>query len=300
MKSLTISVPAKTFIAGEYLALKGQGALVFCSEPYFKIKISQKPSLSNPFHSQSQAGKFWHKHEDFFSQFSIDFFSPLALGGLGASTAEFISLHALFQLQESIWVEQERFLDIHEMLNDYLSLSPQNYYLPSGADLVAQVQGGFTYFHKESGKIQTFFWPFSDLVLLLIGTKIKLATHEHLKNLSHFDSTNLDLIMQQMHDSLKTLKQSDFVLAFNAYAEELKRLGFLVQHCQKMIEDMQDPGILGKKGCGALGADIVALLVERPYAEQIKNKYNVISSSDEIAHGVHIFLEKEALLDYRG
>jgi mevalonate kinase len=296
MKTLQIHVPAKTFLAGEYLALKGLGALVFCSKPIYKFQVSKKSQNVCPFHPQSPAGKFWNSQQKFFQEWHIELTSK-ALKGFGSSTAEFIVVHMLWQLQNSIWIEQERFIDIHQMLKDYQEVAKTEKQTPSGADLVAQVCGGLTYFHKESGKIQTFSWPFQELSLLLLKTQVEVKTHEHLEQLQDFESAELEKIFQDLHLALKKVDEDRFVKAFTAYGEELKRLGFWSPASQEFLKNLNLDGVKAQKGCGAMGADVVAVIMAKKALQETLS-VNLIATEKDIAPGAKIILDQEKLLEY--
>ena len=265
MRSLQISIPGKTFLAGEYLALKGLGALVFATNPRFKTQVRELPSGSvptaSPFHQLSPAGVFWQEHAEFFGRYQIEFTPLPGLGGWGASTAEFISLHSLWQMRDSLWVEQERFFDLHLMLNDYRRVSGKKAlgFLPSGADLVAQVRGGLTYFDGQNGKIQTFSWPFKNLKMKLIATGHKLATHDHLAQLKDFSEDGLVKAVSQCHEGLRTVDQDQFINGIKLMAAGLLELGFVASETQRILREFELPGVLVTKGCGALGADVIAI-----------------------------------------
>jgi mevalonate kinase len=265
--TLSLTIPGKTFLAGEYLALKGLGALVFASKPKFQFLIKEVPEksrgepLKGPFHPDSPAGLFWQEQIDFFSKYTIELKSVLRLGGWGSSTAEFIALHALYQLRETLWIEQERIFDLHQMLRDYRRLAGVQSlgFPPSGADLVGQVAGGLTHFNGLDGKIQTFSWPFEKLKLKLLATGRKLATHEHLKTLKDFPTEGLQSAVDLCHQGLKAVDDARFIEGLKLVSEALSGLGFVAPETQRLLEQFQMPGLLAAKGCGALGADVILL-----------------------------------------
>ncbi|MGE0633718.1 MAG: hypothetical protein AB7O96_14990, partial [Pseudobdellovibrionaceae bacterium] len=123
--SLKLSIPGKTFLVGEYLALSGGAALIVCTEPRFKMKVKLKGSEANSsglvgIHPQSPAGKFYSENQDVFSSFSLEFTDPYeGRGGFGASTAQFAMLYALNTWKDTILLEPERQLDLRELLEDY-------------------------------------------------------------------------------------------------------------------------------------------------------------------------------------
>ena len=69
MATYHLSVPSKTFIVGEYIALKGGPTLILSTNPRFELKATS----SNPYfsdieklaHPDSPAGKLIRKDRDF-------------------------------------------------------------------------------------------------------------------------------------------------------------------------------------------------------------------------------------------
>lgn len=272
LRRAKIFIPSKTFLAGEYLALKGQGAITFASTPRFQLQLAESSQRQEqPFHENSPAGRLWLENQNFFETYSFSFglekseqlgsaTQNFSGAGFGGSTAEFIGLHTVLQLRETLWIEQERIFDLHRMLADYqrLSRNPFARFEPSGADLVGQVRGGITYFGRENGKIQTFAWPFPDLKLMLFSTGHKLKTHEHLETLADFPTGNLLMAVEICHQSLRLVDQEQFVKGLIVAQQALYELGFVAPKTQELINKLQGLGALVAKGCGALGADVVA------------------------------------------
>jgi mevalonate kinase len=258
MTALRLSLPGKTFLAGEYLALSGGPALLAAVEPRFELVVEKNNSKGeNPFHADSPAGQLWLRHQSYLQDFSLAFIDPhQRQGGFGGSTAEFALLHMFVQLKDSLWVGAQANFDLHGMLNDYRATCAGR---ASGADLIGQVRGGITLFVRERGQIQNYPWLFSDIGFFLAKTGRKLKTHEHLLNLSAFPTEGFANAMKAVEKSFLDFNSDIFIDGINAYAGELKKCGFVAEHTGQLLSGLSHPDILAKKGCGAMGADVIAV-----------------------------------------
>jgi mevalonate kinase len=293
MKSFELSIPGKTFVAGEYLALTGQPALVVGTEPRFTLAVTEGAADQNPFHPASPGGQLWSQHQDFFSRFELVFQDPYQIGGFGASTAQFALLHGLYQLQEKRYVEAERFYDWHRMLGDYRSLKCEGA-PPSGADLIGMVAGRMTWFDRNNGKIQTFGWPFQETEFFLAHTGQKLATHEHLKALGSFETEALKRAMTTIHQGLTQIDFNLFVEGLKAYRGELRSQAKEAAYTGEKVRKLEEsPEVIFAKGCGALGSDVIFVLSLKKNSEKTRslleqNQLKVIADSSQIAVGLQI------------
>ncbi len=100
--SMVFSIPGKTFLAGEYLALYEGPTLVFLSQPYFELSVNKGHGETAGIHKESPAGLFIRKHQEYFANFDLKFIDPYSgRGGFGASTAQFLGCYALWLFKES-------------------------------------------------------------------------------------------------------------------------------------------------------------------------------------------------------
>ncbi|WP_229776915.1 hypothetical protein, partial [Alicyclobacillus cellulosilyticus] len=84
------SIPAKTFLLGEYAVLANGPALILTTSPCFKISMVAESSLSG-IHPESPAGKYWTNCKQ---AKGLSFYDPYhGLGGMGASSAQFIGAY---------------------------------------------------------------------------------------------------------------------------------------------------------------------------------------------------------------
>lgn len=199
-----LSVPAKTFILGEYLVLRGGMAILLTSYPSFVLNVSagkDAPSfLSEPINYESPAGNFINRHLNFYKNFSLEFFDPYkGIGGLGASSAQFALVYAL-KMHLKNGTDEELF---HALEAYSHSAWNGEGFAPSGADIIAQLKGGLCLFHPEKQTINTMEWPFTSLDYCLIHTNNKITTHNHLKSLDKLDVSGLDNIVEEGLSSLE-------------------------------------------------------------------------------------------------
>jgi mevalonate kinase len=296
MKIADLSVGGKTFIAGEYLALKGGPALINATQPRFQLEVfSEQGESHNIFHPQSPAGQFWNLHSDFFSKVHLNFIDPYQIGGFGASSAQFALLHSLWQVRDKIFVEAERFYDWHLMLQDYRQLAHQGSgYPPSGADVVGACAGGLTWFDRLHGKVQTFAWPFLEIEFFVAHTGNKLATHEHLKSLENFETQEFESAMKLVHDGLSQVNFDDFLLGLQNYRTTLMNQGRVAAFTQEKVQELESHSeVLFAKGCGAMGSDVILVLCEKAHAKKVLKQIeslglNLIADSSKISRSLHI------------
>lgn len=265
-----IELPGKTFLFGEYLATQGGPSLIFTSTPLFKLQCIQSLSPSLPFHPESPAGKFHKTYEKKLQNYHFSFINPYGLGGLGASTAEFLSLY-LFTKQLLTLPD----LKNHELVTLYQSFNSSKGTLPSGADLIAQYHTGISYFNPAQKKQCSHLWPFETLSLLLFHTNQKLATHEHLKSLTLNDIIpELKTIAESTYKAFQKGEEKTFTEGIQHYGKALESSKLIAPHTQKILKKIQnDPNILASKGCGALGADVILIVCRPQHKEAITQQF---------------------------
>lgn len=295
---MLISCPSKTFLLGEYLALKGEPCLLVSTEPRFTLSITKAEHLQNenPFAEKSPAGMFWRKKYDFFSDKVIKFSNPSGRGGLGGSSAEFLLLYNAYLAFQGIAPEAQLQNDLMEMLKVYWKLTEEAESAgvrPSGADLVAQSCGAVTYFDRNQGKIEKTNWGFSGLGFILLATGEKVPTHEHLKNLSDWNSEELLEMNRQAYQAFRIKHEQNFIEATRKVRLALQNLGFETEKTKSLIDDLlKAPSIRAAKGCGALGADVILLLVENKDLDRVnellKKKYTVLATNRDISEGIRV------------
>lgn len=291
--SFLITVPSKTFLLGEYVALKGGPAIILTTEQRFTLVVTNQISDSikvEGINFESPAGKLIKRDVDFYRNYHIQFIDPYhSLGGFGASSAQFVMLKALKQ-----YANNKKINDI-DLLNDYMTLAWDGKGMPpSGADLIAQLHGGICFFHKSEKKLQIFSWPFINLQFCLIHTGNKLATHTHLKELVNFNETKLEKIVQAGLESLRNSNDKGMIEAIRNYANMLQSQGLVAEQTQILLDQLSlNSNILAAKGCGALGTDVIFMLFNKQKQDDViswlkQKKFNVIVYGHEAAKGLDI------------
>ena len=284
---LSWKIPSKTFLCGEYAALRGGPSLLLVTEPFFSVTVSenQNNKCSSPFHPDSPAGKWFSQTVESAAEFSFE--DPHGgRGGFGASTAEFLSVYLYTKKK----IEKE--ISISSLLQDYRQVSQVNGALPSGADVVAQFLGAFdlslsdqvrreekrlVYFDARSQSLHhsVYHWPFSEVELLVLRTGKKLATHDHLQNLDLGDVGSLSETSQSIHQALESKSLSDFLSGIEQYGELLQQRGWVAEHTQEFLQKIsREEGVLAAKGCGAMGADTIFVCVQKRDKDRLLKSFS--------------------------
>ncbi len=261
-----LSVGSKIFVLGEYQVLESGTALLSVIEPRFKMKFIPGSGKVSGFHDKSPAGIFFNQHHEFFKNWDIEFVDPHdGAGGFGASTAQVALLQGFKtsypSLEKDAWVE----LDLKGLHKNYLEMAQLSSGVqPSGADFVAQIQGGLVSVDLKHGKIQKTFWPFSKWQFLFFMTRNKVSTHDHLSKLTQLNTKKLNEIYQRSIRALEEQNEICFLQSFKDYQLELKALGWESEKTTQLLLKAQNyKGVLAAKGCGAMGSDVLALLIEK-------------------------------------
>ncbi|HEX7674026.1 MAG TPA: hypothetical protein VF412_07640 [Bdellovibrio sp.] len=294
--AIVFSIPGKTFLLGEYLALQGGPTLLGLTQPCFELIVKSGTGDLGTIHPDSPAGKFVFTHQDYFSKYDFEFKDPYqGRGGFGASTAQFLGVYSLWLYKEDAQRDMEKLFDIKHMLETYNSVAWNGQGLPpSGADLVGQLKGSLTFFEKRRGYLSVASWPFTDLEFYLIHTGNKVQTHEHLKTLGEFDSSGLEKSFNMAKESFETHQSSLFVDAVNLYAMNLKALDFTCEPTLKLLTDIRSlAGVKAAKGCGALGADVLFVLTAKDQSLELKTycqKHGlaIVASQSQISAGLSV------------
>jgi mevalonate kinase len=287
-------IPAKTFLLGEYAALIGAPAIVLTTTPCFEVALSLNPGLHN-IHSESPAGRWWLAHGD--KDKGLEWSDPYhGLGGMGASSAQFIGAYlASMYLQQKV-------PDFQEMLKAYLSCAWNGEgLLPSGYDVIAQCLSGCVYIEKQQNICQTYEWPFADVAFFLLHTGHKLATHQHLQRAVLPNQVSaLAAIVNQAKKAFEQADSLQLIKAVDTYYQHLTEMNLVAEHTLKCIELFKkQKHISAVKGCGALGADVLLLLVPTKNQEKMRcylqaSGWTILASSENLHTGTTL-IEKNSI-----
>ena len=322
--SYTLSVPAKTFLTGEYIALSGGPSLVVSTKQRFKLEVRKRREITQEFltdiseedsadianikvngiHPESPAGLYIKKHEELFSTLTVKFIDPFeGSGGFGASSAQFVLVYMVVNGLFKTLSKIDDKINIQNLWDEYRELSVVGDHSddikPSGADVVSHVFGGISAFEWDNEKIvsiEKLFWPFEDTSFCLFKTNTKIKTHEHLNELGeeNINFEALKPIAIKTIDSLKEENALNFVLSIQEFYDELNSKNLVAEKTKEYISDfMKIESVLAIKGCGALGADVLMVLCEKEHKDKVKSLGSIsglkfIADEEDIDDGFKI------------
>lgn len=273
-ETVSLSVPGKTFLCGEYLALVGGPSLVLATGPRFVADFEVLPRPSSgaaPFASQSPAGRWIDSHASSFANVEIRFLDPhRGLGGLGASSAQFALVYARSKSWDSL---DPALVDWAALLSDYRACAFDGVGTPpSGADVVAQLVGGVTWFDGVRNVARRLQWNFGGLGFTLLRTGVKLATHEHLKKPQ---AAPHEALRRAVAKATTAFEESDGALLVDAVGETREALssaGLTAEGTRSLLAEIEaaELGVEASKGCGAMGADVILLLHDVGHRQRIE------------------------------
>lgn len=267
-----IRIPSKTFLLGEYIVLKGGPALVLTHGPFFKAEAQAK-SLKSPFNVASPAAQIAKKLR--FDASTVLFTDPHnGQGGFGGSSAEFLAVLA----QDSVKTNFKE-AECWKARELYLSVASG-----SGVDVLVQAFGSgeenlLVAVDLEGKKLKPLNIPSLGAELKLFRTGQKIATHEHLKKVEPPHPDDLAPLVQKAEGAFYKKDKTLFAEAMNAYGDAMAKAGLLAAHSGAAVKDAREiPGMLAAKGCGAMGADVIALLQETgsEIPEAFKAKHSLV------------------------
>ncbi|MBA3537418.1 MAG: hypothetical protein H0T84_12555 [Tatlockia sp.] len=253
---MTFQIPAKTFLLGEYAAIAGASAIILTTIPCFELAFTEDDKMHG-IHPDSPAGQWWAHHR--ISSQGLSWRDPYqGIGGLGASSAQFLGAYLASCKLLHLDPNQKALLDA------YYQCSWRGEGLkPSGYDVLAQSQNQCVYINHEQKIIKAYEWPFKDISFLLLHSGQKLATHYHLQNMRLPNSINqLSATVELAHQAFEQADSEKLVEAVSCYEQQLASLGLVASHSQEHVRIFNSqPEVLAAKGCGALGADVLLLIV---------------------------------------
>lgn len=250
------SIPAKTFLLGEYAAIAGAPAIVLTTSPCFELTLSDTVGLHD-IHPASPAGRWWMQHGP--ADMGLQWYDPYqGCGGMGASSAQFLGAYLASMHVKKKTVNQQ------DMLDAYVQSAWSGEGLrPSGYDVLAQSLQACVYLNRQNSICQTYSWPFHDIAFLLLHTGQKLATHDHLKVTTlPNEMSQLAALVDRAKNAFDHADSHSLIEAVNAYHQQLATMNLVAKHSERHIAFfMGQPDVLAAKGCGAMGADVLLLIV---------------------------------------
>lgn len=267
-----LSVPGKTFLVGEYLALEGGPSILLSTEPRFQLRVTKKNARSGCFQPGSPAAHLLESNMETQKGWHFEFTDPhKGKGGLGASTAQFALAYA--------WLNR---ITPGNLSKEELSRALESYrkaawsgegVAPSGADLIAQLVGRVCRFDGRDNGVTSFDWAFPSLGFTLIRTGVKLATHEHLKIARVVPIGSLRECADCASSAFEKRDENLLVKAVNECGRVLESAGLATDATIGLLRALRSqvgPAIRAAKGCGAMGADIILVLHDRERSRDIE------------------------------
>lgn len=272
--SKSYSCAGKVFLLGEYTVLNSGSGLLAAVAPRFSLSTHQgEVSVENKFTIGSPAQRLCQnlrasgrlKDEIF-----VEFDDPhRGEGGFGASTAQYILTAAALDLNmaiSSLWARYRK------------NTTSSQGTIPSGADLVCQMLGGFVFFDGSDPSQSTSLNAriSGDHILVFSATGQegrKTPTHIHLEDLmtKGFPEQYSDMLReldQGVELGRKAIEGGDlpgFGKALENYGDILAKNALEVEATREDRQAIRSlSGVLGVKGSGALQSDAVIVLVENP------------------------------------
>ena len=261
---MKIKIPAKTFLVGEYLALNGGPAILLTTDPCFEIHSCAMPWLHG-IHPESPAGRLWG--QQLTVNVGLTWVDPYhGLGGLGASSAQFLAVYRALNSTQEFCAEH--------MLSAYMNTAYKGIgTAPSGYDVLAQNSNGCVHINQKK-HITCYAWPFDDLSFILVHTGGKLATHHHLEVFNHLKQADqLTTLVHATQQAFIETNSQLLIESINSYYQILLEQGLVADHTSAIIKNLKsEPDLLAAKGCGAMGADIILLIVPRNNLDKWENE----------------------------
>jgi hypothetical protein len=261
-----VSAPGKVFILGEYGVLAEKPALVAAFGPRFLLS-SQPFEASSPavLHPQSPAARLAAERGWVGPFYWRDPWG--GAGGFGASSAQFLLLELLLDLdQEGLYPRLQRYRRF---------ACGEGEIPPSGADYVAQTEGGVvcfgpvssTFCSRPVGPALVRLRPRLELRVLQASQQPgrKVATHLHLGALGKIEplARRLEPVVTA---GLSSLEQGDAVglgSALSAYGDLLASMDLEAPATRRdKLALLKIQGVLGVKGTGAMQADALVAAID--------------------------------------
>lgn len=267
---IKINVPAKTFFIGEYSVLRGKSALVLTHGPVFVFEFYKKRKGVIDFHPDSLAGRLLSNHKDSIKDCVVKISDPYkSIGGVGFSSAEYI---ASWMFVDHV-LNDESPVILSFLMEDFFELTRHEKIKPSGVDVIAQCQPKpFNKINSSKMIFKSIEWPFDDYGVVLFHTLNHCYTHCHLKTLKKIPDELL-VASEKSIISLETNDLEKMIFYIKMFVEIQDKVGLLSAKTKKNIDLLESQqGVLVAKGCGAMGEDVIAVVVDKRNIEDI-NKY---------------------------
>lgn len=278
--------------------MEGAPAVLVNTKPRFCFEVREGKNFNSSFHPDSPAGQWLKKHPQI--KYHIKSYDPHnSQGGFGFSSTQFCLVYLLSKmLDEGRVLKEGQIPEINllRMWKDYRSLN-FNGPLPSGADALSQWVGQVCLFSPEPFNISALGWPFKDLNFFLIRTGVELNTWEHLKEIRNSGFSELTDIVKGALLSVKSKNAKEFILALNEYSACLEKKSLVHNNTSLLLNKMKKiKPVIAAKGCGAMGAEVVAVFFHPKDQREIESAligYSIIAHRGDLTCGVNIHKSKD-------
>ncbi len=184
-------------------------------------------------------------------------------GGFGASTAQFALTYLALQHLGG------RAQNWAEVWGLYRELHSDQKIPPSGADLVAQWQGGVCVFEPRDRRSEDVFlsMDWSKVLVFSAASQVgrKVATHAHLSELRP-EQIPIQALEDILEGALEAIHEGSlirFASSMSSYAQVLHQAGLEDPRATADREALSDyAGVLAVKGAGAMLADAVVVVLD--------------------------------------
>jgi len=294
---IQFSVPSKTFLVGEYIALEGAPAILLATEPRFHVVVERPgEGLCEGVNPKSPSGHLVLEHSAAFRKINFKFLDPhMGAGGFGASGAQFLCAYLWNRIAVDGLKTQTDFNDlIKEIWRTFKLVISDRGEKASGYDLISQFTGGLKLISSHPWEIRDLNWNFSTESLLLFRTGVKVQTHHHLETTPQIPSYDLRQFVHKVELGLVNSSVADVADGLNRYQEQLFKLGLLHPQVKPLREGLAKvSGVHAVKGCGAFGSDVVLVFCQNEAVEAVKTKavemgMTFAASHKDVSSGIDI------------
>lgn len=306
---LTFSAPGKTFLLGEYAVLSSGQALLLATGPVFSLQLVYGKE-EDPFgflseigqHTMSPAGRLW---QALLQMHPVSLATSARINGkgFGGSSAYlwFALLYEAFIKRGSLPILDAMFFS--ETLARIRTLETvEGRVQPSCADFAAQYAGrcAMTDLHRSSVVSKS--WPFADVAFILVRTGLAFSTPKHLSGL-RFSADPLIELTKKAIAAFEAADQQTFLDSFCRFQNRLVSESLQLANTTALIAKFQQgcPGFIAAKGCGAMGAETICVLVSEACRERalryfLSNNIAVVADTTTLQPGLTIKSIPEALV----
>lgn len=295
---IQFSVPSKTFLAGEYLALEGAPAILCATSPRFQIVVEGPgEGLCEGIHPNSPAGTLVREQSAAFRKVNFKFLDPhLGAGGFGASGAQFLCTYIWSRMaQDGIRPQQIDFNEyLKEIWRTFKLVMSDRGEKASGYDLISQFSGGLKVISSNQWEARDLKWRFSSDSFLIFRTGVKIQTHQHLESVPQIPSYDLKQMVQKVEHGLVNGLAADLAEGLNRYQDQLYKMGLLHPQVKPLRDNLAKvAGVHAAKGCGAMGADVVLVFCKNEAISAAKARagemgMGFVASQDDLSAGLEI------------